>query len=244
MLKHNAKLTPLVEKIMKKFLYGMLQRTCGWDTGSSAMLRIFILAACIALPGCQAAHAPSSPVSAKIKLGSLNQQFEGIDTARSATVVIEPMVYYIHDTAGNCILTTQDPALIASLINMLMLADVRVERKGRWPNPMREYISLKLVNGEEVKFSFGLIVPASQGDVKGEFIRGDDSKARDDDYLALSAKKTLHKDLYEWAAKVEESTPQADRKQKYCSYVHMHLFNLSRCSAIATESARKAANCN
>lgn len=112
-----------------------------------------------------------------------------------------------------------------------MHADVRVDHRGRWPNPMREYISLILANGEEVKFGFGwTVAPTSQGDVKGEFIRGDDNKALNDDYLALSANQTVTKALFEWAVKVEEHTPITERKQKYCWYVHNYLIHLRLCS--------------
>lgn len=72
-------------------------------TRSSNMHRIFILAACLALPACQTApkdaQSPSSS-AAKTNRGTANQEFKGIETARSATFVVDPKVNFQRELSG------------------------------------------------------------------------------------------------------------------------------------------------
>ncbi len=158
----------------------------------------------------------SPPMDAK-------RQFAGIESTRSATVVLFPM--YL--TSGKaldedsvrqqgCIYSTRDPVLISDLIDNFY---TKVKTVGHpdlpWEQEPRELIYLTLGSGEEVKFWFGAVF-SNQNDVRGVFVR---KQAK----TAVSADLSFPKALYDWAVKAEErqsATANHQDKNERCWFVH------------------------
>ena len=149
-------------------------------------------------------------------------QFAGIETARTATVVLYPM-YATDGSALNeeslrkagCTYTTRAPAHIASLVKEIRAKVKTVGNPGMGSGQEpRELVILTLENGEEVRFRFGGVF-SDQDMVRGEFVRAKNQ-------IAVGAELSLPKALYEWAAAVDEHPSQAGNhgnKNRKCAFV-------------------------
>jgi hypothetical protein len=164
----------------------------------------------------------SAPVDTTVQSTAIgwDRQFAGIETARSATVVLLPM-YATYNNALNdeksirkfgCTYTTRYPALVASLVNDLEAKVITVSRTaGSWMQEPRELIYLTLESGEEVQFRFSPVF-SDQKVVRGEFVRAQRE-------IAVGAELSLPRALYGWALKADGRPSQADSKNKGCQFV-------------------------